>query len=234
MSQITTLTFFRYTSLKDKLWAFKMMQFAHKPMSKVAGLQFYRLMGSGKGLGFNPFPDWGVYAILQVWENEAAAIAYFKGDLHKRYKQSASEIWTLYMQNIIAKGTWSGSNPFIANATSKNLPLAVITRATIKPKELYHFWKYVPKSQEGLADNPGLIFTKGIGEVPFSQMATFSIWDSEESLKLFAYNQRAHSKAIALTRERNWYSEELFSRFAVIKTTGNWTGLSGLEQLSAE
>ena len=203
-------------------------------MSKTKGLEFYRLMGSGKGIGFNPLPDWEVYAILQVWENEAAAIAYFNGPLHKRYEQSASEIWTLYLKNIIAKGTWSGSNPFIANAITQNLPLAVITRATIKAKELYHFWKYVPKSQEGLADNPGLLFTKGIGEVPFSQMATFSIWDSEESLKEFAYNQRAHSKAIALTRERDWYSEELFARFALIKTTGTWSGVSGLEQLTTE
>jgi hypothetical protein len=50
-----------------------MMQFANKDLAKVNGLTFYRLMGSGKGRGFNPFPDWSVYCLLQVWESEEAA-----------------------------------------------------------------------------------------------------------------------------------------------------------------
>lgn len=42
-------------------------------MSKIKGLQFYKLMGSGRDLGFSPFPDWSVYALLCVWESEAAS-----------------------------------------------------------------------------------------------------------------------------------------------------------------
>ena len=227
MPQVTTLTFFKYKTLVDKLWAFKMMQFAHAHMSKVDGLEFYKLMGSGKGLGFNPLPDWSVYAILQVWKSAQVAEQYFAGSLHQCYVDHTQNIWTLYLENIAVKGTWSGGNPFTEQvSTIPNKPLAIITRATIKTSQLYHFWKYVPSSQKGLADNDGLIFTKGIGEIPLIQMATFSLWQNEEKLKEFAYSGKAHKKAIELTRSRNWYSEEMFARFQVLKTEGSWDDVS--------
>ncbi|NNK11900.1 MAG: DUF3291 domain-containing protein, partial [Flavobacteriaceae bacterium] len=68
-TQITTLTFFKYRSLYAKLWAFGMMQFAHYALRKTDGLSFYKLLGTGRE-GFDPRPDWSVYALLQVWETE--------------------------------------------------------------------------------------------------------------------------------------------------------------------
>lgn len=76
-SSITTLTLFRFSNLLDKIWAFGQMQFAHPHISKSPGLNFYKLMGSGRELGFNPLPDWGVYAMLGIWENEQAAERFF-------------------------------------------------------------------------------------------------------------------------------------------------------------
>jgi hypothetical protein len=76
MGQITTLSFFKYSTLSQKAWAFKMMQFAHNPMNRVPGLTFYKLMGSGKDLGFNPWPDWSTYAILQIWHDKQYADMY--------------------------------------------------------------------------------------------------------------------------------------------------------------
>jgi hypothetical protein len=84
-----------------------MMQFANKDLAKVNGLTFYRLMGSGKE-SFNPFPDWSVY-LLQVWESEEAAEVFFtSSDLIKRYADHTDELFTLYMKNISAGGTWIG------------------------------------------------------------------------------------------------------------------------------
>jgi quinol monooxygenase YgiN len=94
--QITTITFFRYTSFSNKAWGFGMMQFANKDLRKVNGLTFYRLLGSGKGRGFNPLPDWSVYCLLQVWEHEAAAHAFFTtSNLIKRYNDHTEELFTL-------------------------------------------------------------------------------------------------------------------------------------------
>lgn len=224
--QITTITFFKYTTFKTKLWGFKMMQFAHKDLSNVDGLSFYRLMGSGKGLGFNPLPDWSIYCLLQVWESEDAASQFFKSsELVSRYKENTSEILTLYMKNISAGGTWVGKNPFEKGADlDPSKPIAVITRATIKLNWLWRFWKYVPTSEKGLVGNEGLIYTKGVGEVPIVQMATFSLWKDFESVKQFAYKSKEHQEAIKRTRKNEWYSEELFARFQPYKSIGTWEG----------
>ncbi len=224
--QITTISFFKFSSLRNKAWGFKMMQFANNDLADVNGLTFYRLMGSGKGRGFNPLPDWSVYCLLQVWKSEGAAHSFFNSsDLIKQYTAHTVELFTLYMKNISAGGTWVGKNPFEKGADlDPNLPIAVITRATIKWNWLFRFWKYVPTSQEALDGNEGLIYTKGVGEVPIVQMATFSLWKDFESVKQFAYKSKQHQEAIARTRKNEWYKEELFARFKPYKSTGTWEG----------
>ena len=224
--QVTTITFFKYASLSAKFWGFLMMQYAHSDLAKVEGLSFYRLMGSGKGKGFNPRPDWSVYSLLQVWESEACASKFFASSiLIGKYDSRASERYTLYMKNISAGGTWVGKNPFIKGADlDATQPVAVITRATIKWNWLFRFWKYVPTSQKPLEGNKGLIYTKGIGEVPIVQMATFSLWKDFEAVKEFAYNSEQHKEAIRKTRKNEWYSEEMFSRFYPYKSSGTWQG----------
>jgi len=221
--QITTLSFFHYQGFQNKVWAFGMMQFAHKYLQNIPGQSFYKLMGSGKGRGFNPLPDWSTYCLLQVWESETHADAFLKDStLFKKYRNHCNNIRTIYMKNIVSKGKWSGQNPFQTSTQldENNLQLAVITRATIKFSKLRKFWSYVPKSQQQLPNNPGLIYTKGIGEIPIVQMATFSFWKNKEAVQNFAYKSKAHAKAIKMTREFNWYKEELFARFQVYRFEG--------------
>ena len=224
--QITTISFFRYTSLRNKFWGLKMMQFAHKSLENVSGMTFYRLLGSGKGRGFNPLPDWSVYCLLQVWESEEDANEFFNSsDLMRQYAVHSDELYTLYMKNISADGTWVGKNPFEKGAElDSDKPIAVITRATIKWNWLLRFWTYVPTSQQALDGNKGLIYTKGVGEIPIVQMATFSLWKNFESVKKFAYKSKQHQEAIRRTRKNDWYREELFARFQPYKSVGTWGG----------
>lgn len=232
--QITTITFFRYKGFKNKFWGFQMMQFAHGDLGNTIGLSFYKLMGSGKGLGFNPLPDWSVYSLLQVWESKEAADSFFdSSNLIKKYQAHTAELWTLYLKNISAAGEWSGRNPFEKSKTitRDNPPIAVITRATIKISKLRSFWQYVPTSEKPLSQNDGLIYTKGIGEIPILQMATFSLWKDLESVKKFAYESKEHQEAIRKTRELNWYKEELFSRFQPFQSIGTWEGRNPLPDL---
>jgi heme-degrading monooxygenase HmoA len=203
-----------------------MMQFAHKSLENVSGMTFYRLLGSGKGRGFNPLPDWSVYCLLQVWESEEDANEFFNSsDLMREYAVHSDELYTLYMKTISAGGTWVGKNPFEKGAEmDPDQPIAVITRATIKWNWLLRFWTYVPTSQQALDGNEGLIYTKGVGEIPIVQMATFSLWKNFEAVKQFAYKSKQHQEAIRRTRKNNWYKEELFSRFQPYKSTGKWEG----------
>ncbi|MEQ8471073.1 MAG: spheroidene monooxygenase [Marinoscillum sp.] len=192
-------------------------------------------MGTGKGNGFNPWPDFSTYAIVQVWENEQYAHQFFEdATILERYKRHSAERWIVLMKNIVAKGKWSGARPFTASDSlhPDNPYLAIITRATIRKTKLGKFWRYVPTSHRPLADNPGLIYTKGIGEVPVLQMATFSLWENEEALKAFAYQSKEHTKAIQMTRELNWYSEELFARFQPFASYGTWEGENPISDLA--
>ncbi|MEM6966775.1 MAG: DUF3291 domain-containing protein [Bacteroidota bacterium] len=229
---ITTLTFLKYATLKDKIWGFGMMQFAHAALQRQQGIKFYKLMGSGKGFGFNPLPDWSTYALLVVWENEKYANDFFKkADLFKKYQSHTKETWTLFLKNIMARGEWSQQNPFEKSndLDPHNNFLCIITRATIKWNKLITFWKYVPTSEKPLLQNDGLMFTKGIGEVPIVQMATFSVWKDKKSLLNFAYKSKEHRKAIEKTKSLNWYSEELFSRFQPYRSEGTWEGNNPLQ-----
>jgi len=225
--QITTLTLMKYDSVWGNFWAFCMMLFAHISLFKENGQTFYKLLGSGRGIGFSPWPDWSIYAVLQVWESEEAAKEFLKNSwLIKSYKKQSKETYTVYLKSIKAHGKWSGKAPFITSEEldTSNPYVAVITRAMIRPSKLRRFWAYVPESQKPIKAASGLIYTQGIGEVPFLQMATFSIWNSVEDLNNFAYKSREHKEAIKLTKELDWYSEELFARFQPYKTEGTWEG----------
>ena len=83
------------------------------------------------------------------------------------------------------------------------------------------FWKAVPPVTISLHQSPGLINAIGIGEAPIGLQGTFSLWESASHLREFAYKGQAHTQAIKATEENKWYSEELFSRFAVIQERGN-------------
>ncbi|GAK94743.1 spheroidene monooxygenase [Nonlabens ulvanivorans] len=222
--QITTLTFFKYPSFKEKLWAFGMMQFAHSPLKKVKGLQFYKLLGSGKE-NFDPKPDWSVYGLLQVWDNEEMAKDFFdQSKLHQRYQNHSERQLTFYMKSIKAHGQWSKQNPFEPSDSldENNAFISVITRATIKFSMLKKFWDYVPTSQLDLVDNPNLLFTAGVGERPVTQMATFSLWNDARALKKFAYRSQSHRHAVQQTQALQWYKEEMFTRFQPYHITGSW------------
>jgi hypothetical protein len=224
--QITTLTFFKYPSLQQKLWAFGMMQFAHAPLKKAKGLEFYKLLGSGKK-NFDPLPDWSVYGLLQVWDNEASAKDFFaEAKLYKRYVNHSAQQLTFYLKSIKAHGQWSKQNPFESSdlLDENNEMIAVITRATIKLRMLKKFWDYVPISQKDLVDNPSLLFTAGVGERPVTQMATFSLWEDARALKKFAYRSQNHRHAVQQTQALQWYKEEMFTRFQPFKITGQWSG----------
>jgi hypothetical protein len=67
----------------------------------------------------------------------------------------------------------------------------------------------------------GFVSSIGIGEAPFFMQATFSIWESVDDVVAFAYKDAEHAEVVKLTRDENWYSEELFARFIIIEVSGN-------------
>lgn len=228
---ITTLTLF---GIKKGHWRWGLAQMGTMPpkFKNVPGLQFFKLLGSGKGRVFSLTPDFYLYGLLAVWENEATADQFLQhSPIIQEYQQHCAAFYTLKLSPLKAHGLWDGVNPFSSNEHKNPTTklIAVLTRASINIKALPAFWKYGIQTSKAIENAPGLIAAIGLGELPFIRQATFSIWETEELMKQYAYKTAQHQEVIKKTRADNWYSEELFARFSVLSASGTWNGKNPLE-----
>lgn len=209
------------------------MGLAGGELSRTVGLQFWKLLGTGDGGGFSLKPHWGRYGLMQVWDSPEAADEFLaNSSLMQKYRRRAAEIWTVKLLPVKAHGKWSGANPFEPLAAPKpNAPTAVLTRAKIRFSKLHRFWRYVPATSREIEQAEGLIASIGVGEAPFIRQATFSLWQNEKAMQNFAYKSAVHREVIKLTRQENWYSEDLFARFTPIASEGSWNGRDPLAGL---
>jgi heme-degrading monooxygenase HmoA len=211
-----TISLINYS--KNKYWAFKQMQLLPPQLAKIKGSEFVKLLGTGSGFGFSLWPDFSTYALLMKWENENQAEDFFQdSNEFKELKSRSNKIETHYLESLGAHGSWYGKNPFPEKAEYSGGKIAVITRARININKLPRFWKFVPKASQAIKNAKGLIYTKGIGEWPLIEQATFSIWENEQAIKDYAYAD-IHKEIIGKVKKENWYKEELFSRFNYIKS----------------
>lgn len=230
--QVVSISFFRFDSLSARLWAFAMMGAARFALPKVAGIQFWKLCGSGTGEGFTPVPNTGVYAILATWPDLDTARRQTQGArIFQRYKAKAVEDWTIFLSTTSARGNWAGTAPFEPQGEALPGPLAALTRATVKPRVALQFWKQVPDISEVIGSDPNVVFKIGIGEVPMLHQVTFSIWPDTASMASFARHDGPHARAIRAVRDGNWFREELYARFSVVGDAGTWGGTSPLNRL---
>lgn len=191
---------------------------------------FWKLMGCGRNGTFDKTPDWRQWAVLLV-ENRQWTIDnrqwLMTPDLFlKWWRFFGCEKWELLLTPIEGHGYWDGKKVFgeLPRKTEYEGPIAVLTRATIRLQKLHRFWKFVDPVASQMAGAKGFITSIGIGEVPWIKQATFSIWESKEAMKKFAYSLPEHAEVIQKTHKENWYSEELFVRFKIIASSGTLNG----------
>ncbi len=232
MSQITTVSFFRFARWRDRAWALAMMGAARLAMARIPDVGFWKLCGSGTGEGFTPIPNTAVYAILCTWPDADTARARLAtSSIFNRYRARADESWTIFLTPTSARGAWSGQQPFDPVAEAVDGPVVALTRATIKPGILHRFWGRVPDISRMIGSDPNVVFKIGIGEVPWLHQVTFSIWPGAAEMAAFARTNGPHAAAIKAVRDGAWFREELYARFAILEDSGTWGGVSPLAQL---
>lgn len=224
--QTVSISFFRFKGLANHLWAFSQMQFARGPLSKVPGIGFHKLMGTGTGQGFTPIPNFSVYAVLATWPSMEHAKEQIKtASVFERYRQHSAENFTVYVKAYRSRGEWDGIAPFEVEEEPDNpSPLGILTRATIKPSSLVAFWKRAPAISVDVGEQDQIMFKIGMGEVPWFHQVTFSIWEDANAATQFAYRNPAHRDAAKDAMDKNWFSEYLFARFVVLGSEGQWGG----------
>ena len=189
-------------------------------LKRLPGVSFVKLLGTGKGESFTPKDAdpyrWG--ALVTIQKDNLDNLD--KSKVIIGWQKIAKKEYRAILKPISVHGLWSGKQPFEGEKFDWNGKIAAITRARIVWRKNLIFWQAVPPVTISLHQSPGLINAIGIGEAPIGLQGTFSLWESAAQLRDFAYKGQAHTQAIKATEENKWYSEELFSRFAVVQERG--------------
>jgi hypothetical protein len=222
---LVSLTIVRYPKYFVPI-AFISMAILRLPLA-LSKSNFWKLLGCGKNGTFDINPDWQQWGMMATWANKND-FEYFKQHsfVWKWWRFFTTEQWTILGTPHESHGKWDGKEPFGTPIADKNYAgkIAVLTRATIRLNKLSSFWGNVPTVASSMTHAEGFITSVGIGEVPFVRQATFSVWESLDDVKKFAYRQRQHAEVVKKTYTEKWYSEELFARFIPIETSGTIRG----------
>ena len=155
---------------------------------------------------------------MNVWENkQLAENSLANSSIFRKYKKGHKKtgLFIFNQQNL---GSWDKNNPFKINKKQEQTyPVVALTRATIKKRILFKFWKHVPDISDRIGSNKKVLFKIGLGEIPWFHQVTFSIWPDQESMDQFARKDGPHSKAIEAVRKNKWFKEELYARFSIKK-----------------
>lgn len=202
-------------------FALSRMALNRRAVRTFPGVTFSKLLGCGTGERFTPSDAdplrWGLLVVI----DENKVDAFDASSVIKKWRKNSHSEFRALLSPISSHGQWSKKEPFSVSSKSNDGAIVAITRARISLLGNFRFWKSVPPVTTSLHNSPGLISAIGIGEAPIGLQGTFSLWESAQALRDFAYKGQAHTQVIADTKKYQWYSEELFARFAVLELRGS-------------
>lgn len=234
MSGAATLTVARYSAARAVLGAARVATDV-PALARTPGLRFFKTMGTGSGIGFSARPDLRAWALFAAWESEDAWERFRAESPLALRHGGREEVYSLLLAPVDHHGRWSGAEPFGAPEGGARIaddePVAVLTRASIRPARALRFWSRVAPVDHTLRDERDLLATFGFGEVPWLRQGTLSVWRTRAAMEAWAYRTPAHAETVRRTREEGWYAEELFARFRFLRSYGTLRGRDPLAAL---
>ena len=189
----------------------------NKSLINFDGLKFIKLLGTGSKDGFSVIPDFSSYVMITSWENDDFRKKFVdENKLFQEIINKSSKRIEIKIDPYNYIGSWNGINPFKNKSSYKEGKIIVLTRARVRLNKLINFFISTSSAAKSINSRKGAEYYKGVGELPIIEQATISIWESEQSMKDYAYSDKNHLKIINKARKNKWYSEELFVRSNII------------------
>lgn len=185
------------------------------------GLEFRRLLGTGRGADTGPSADLRRTAMFAVWADEASLERYLAT---VQDRSGVLERYDVRLRGVGGHGTWRGVDVLADLVPGSNAgPLAVLTRADVHLRSWRPFRAAGPAVSAELGAADGLLAVLGVGELPVGRLGTFSLWTGLAAMRAFDGSPR-HREVVRRTRSERWYGEELFARFEPYGSSGTWDG----------
>jgi len=223
MSAVATFHLFTWRDAARALRALALDRVRYK---RADGLQFLRVLGTGKGSSTAPGSQWTRTALFCVFDDEESADAFIRRVEHRG---GITESWHVKLRGGGGHGSWRGMEipQLLATKTMTDRPsdpLAVITRANVRARSWRAFARDAKVVDDELRGSDGLLAVVGVGEAPILRLGTFSLWRNVDAMNSFARGRPEHQRVVVRTRREKWYGEEMFARFTPYASTGTWDG----------
>jgi len=220
----TALLFLVDIEPSSRLWGWSRFVIGPRPLRRLPGMRFAKVLGSGRDGGFGLRPSPSVMGLFCVFDDAASAAAFSAaGGPLQAWRDRARESFTVKLKAFSCRGSWSGTRLAVTAGAPASGPVAALTRASIRPTHAAAFWRMEPPAERELADAPGCLLAAGIGEAPLLRQATFTIWHDVGTMDGYA-RTGAHQRAIEASMRGAFFSESMFVRFVPFDPVGSWKG----------
>jgi spheroidene monooxygenase len=206
-----------------------------RPLLRARGALFAKMLGSGVGGGFLPWPSLTHQGLFATFTDRAAAEAFIARDPTVAAMRAdaradatgAPAFAALLAEPTGVRGRWAGREPLAvvpdSAPPSADGPVLALTRASIRPAKLLAFWRHAPPAQRSLHGVDGCLLAAGLGEAPVVRQCTVTLWRDHRAMAAYA-RTGAHGAAIRASAAEAHFSESLFARFRVLAAEGVWKG----------
>jgi hypothetical protein len=130
------------------------------------------------------------------------------------------------LRPLRAFGTWPGlpSDVPRGRVTAHNGPAIVTTLGRLRMRQTVRFLRASRPAERAAVTADGFEWGTAAVRPPF--VATVSMWSSDEAAAAYAYAdaQAGHPQAIERQRRKDFHHESAFIRYAVLSTSGTWSG----------
>jgi len=205
-------------------WGWSRIVLRHWPLRHERGLRFAKALGSGHDGGFGLRPSSSRQGLFAVFASEADASAFVAtSSIVEGYRARARELCIATLRATSSRGYWGGQSIGVTAEPRVGGPVASLTRASIRPRRAFAFWRRSPQTEHSLQRAPGCRLAVGLGEAPLLRQATFSVWDDQAAMDAYARSGE-HQEAIRAAQREHYFSESMFVRFTPLQITGTWHG----------